>query len=304
MAEKKKDKKETPFLNSLLISALRNAGEAVRRNFNTPFVRETRQAQALLRSLQSGSRTFRGTETRPVPARGSTRARIANVDFVRTALPAVNKTAYITNLDTPTTNPTFDLSFQNLEFGPANVRMPSGETVRLPQGDRGTRPASIYAADPNMTRVKQAALQWMVGNLVANETPSKANWDIFPTTKARGRLYRRWSEGAFSSEKGMRVNETTWQSRDPKGRFKPTVTWDPRNLQAPLENLASRDVSRQVAINTTLRRINNPYIQAAIVANDLYQGITGNSIFADQMQTMTKSLEANPKQNVGPLLPF
>lgn len=290
MAEKKKDKKETPFLNSLLINTLRNVGETVRRNFNTPFVKETKQAQALLRSLQSGKRTFRGTETRPVSGRNGGRARIANVDVVKTELPAVNKGVSITNLDTPTKNPTFDLSFQNLEFGQL--------------GSRGTRPASIYAADPNMTRVKQAALQWMVGNLVANETPSQANWDIFPTTKARGRLYRRWSEGAFGSEKGMRVNETTWQSRDPQGRFKSRVTWDPKNLQAPLENLASRDVFKQAGINATLRRINNPYIQAAIVANDFYQGITGNSIFADQMRTMTKSLEANPKQNVGPLLPF
>lgn len=277
MAEKKKDKKEPPFL-PILKDILR-------------IVPSNQLARTLLQQLQDpkNKKFFTGT-----------------AQAVRSLeIPQINKEVSMTVLKPNPKQLTGGSKRQDSSRRPG-----MGVTIMNTQ-ESGL---NTFDRDPNLTKEGRAAIKWAVGDHLETGPRRGANYDMQPAEETRARLYRQSTSGTrrgtgerispfpYFMQNGRPVQRglrdgNIWQSQGAGGRLGPQVIFDPRNLKLGLETLAAgvKGVSKGPV---------NPYIQAAIVANDLYQGITGNSIFADQMRTMTKSLEANPKQNVGPLLPF
>ena len=237
--------------------------------------RDWRRAEALLRSLGSGKRTFTGT----IRAGDGT---AVGVDRTMRAL-AIGK-----SVDTRVGMPT-GRGFKNLQAG-----LSFGNTF---PGDG----SSIYdkpkkTGVTKMTPLKRAALGFMIGDSIQSWPNKDLNYKVEPTDKARSRLYRMMSGGAinaytdklgYETAQGIRRGEDKFQPRGAKGRMQKQVTWNPKSLKQPLVEMAIGKGMKYIAKGA----VGDPRAQLAIdiasTLNSLTKATTGKD-FSEHYQDASK----------------
>ena len=193
--------------------------------------RDWKRAEALLRSLSSGRRTFQGTIMRGGQKIGIER-------HMRSL--AIGK-----DVQSDVTIP-MGRGFKNLD-----ATLSFGNTFPGDGGGMFSKPKKTGVT--KMTPLKRAALGFMIGESVSM-WPDQVNYRVDPTSKSRSRLYRRMSKGAFDAyeknpygmvgggyevAQGMRRGPDKFQPRDIKGRVKKQVQWNPKDLMKPLVQMAA-----------------------------------------------------------------
>lgn len=264
MAEKKKDE-GLPILPMLK--------EALRVTWGNPL------ARTILKELQTGKNKTVTT------APGTTFRQLTIPQINRQALMSVRKPSMFNDLKMPEVS----VSFSDLKGG---------------------------YPDKGLSDTGRAALQWALADHAEVGPRNRASYNLGPLTTGRARLYRRWFQGLrrgsnakapvfpYSKDKvGMPVQRgdragNIWQSRNAQGRFGPQVVWNPGTAKQALELLAATP-----AVTRKLATV-NPYIQGAMLADDVIQATTGKRTLEHSMDQFTKTLEKDPTINLSPLLPF
>ena len=232
--------------------------------------RDWRRAEALLRSLGSGRRTYSRTTTA-----GDGTA--IGVDRTMRAL-AIGKEVG-THVGMPTGR-----GVKNLQAG-----LSFGNTF---PGDG----SSIYAKPKKtgvtrMTPLKRAALGFMIGDSIQSWPNKDLNYRVDPTDKARSRLYRMMSGGAidayttrpgslFSGQtaQGIRRGEDKFQPRNAKGQMKKQVTWNPKSLKQPLVDMAIGKGMKYLATGVMGDKRAQLLMTAFDVANQVTKQATGEDL--------------------------
>ena len=192
--------------------------------------RDWKRAEALLRSLGSGRRTFTGPLE---PWRGE---KIGVSRDMRSL--AIGKEVH------------------------SSVTMPQGRGIKNLQAGLSfgnTFPgdgSSMYdkpkkTGITKMTPLKRAALGFIIGDSISAWPDKDLNYRVDPTDRARSRLYRMMSGGAIDAyekgpgrlyreqvAQGIRRGEDKFQPRNAKGQLKKQVTWNPKSLKQPLVDMA------------------------------------------------------------------
>lgn len=165
----------------------------------------------------------------------------------------------------------------------------------------------------------RAALQWALSDQADVGPKGRASYDLQPLGTGRARLYRRWFQGLrrgtgkqapvfpYSAnrsgdktkpiQRGDRAGNI-WQSRNALGQYGPQVIWDPKQGKQALQALAS------VPLRFRRASTANPYIQGAMLADDVIKATTGKRTLEHSKDQLTKTLEKDPTINFSPLLPF
>ena len=196
--------------------------------------RDWKRAQALLRSLSSGRRTYQG----------SIRMGDEKVGVQRLMRSLAIGKSVNSDVTVPMGRGTKNLD-ASLSFG------------NTFPGDGGGMFAKPNKTGPRaMTPLKRAALGFMIGESVSM-WPDQVNYRVDPTSKSRSRLYRMMSKGAFDAytereefyrysdmdgpqvAQGMRRKADKWQPRNAKGQLKKQVQWNPKDLMKPLVQMAA-----------------------------------------------------------------
>ena len=248
--------------------------------------RDWRRAEALLRSLGSGKRTYTGRiETRGGQPIGISRT--------------MRSLAIGKSVDSNVTAPR-GRGYKNLDAG-----LSFGNTF---PGDG----SSIYdkpkkTGVTKMTPLKRAALGFMIGDTISKWPDKDLNYRVDPTDKARSRLYRMMSKGAidaystrpgslFSDEtaQGIRRGEDKFQPRNAKGQMKKQVTWNPKSLKQPLVDMAIGKGMKYIVKGA----VGDPRAQLAIdiasTLNSLTKAATGKDFsehYQDASERFKKSEE-------------
>ena len=167
-----------------------------------------------------------------------------------------------------------------------------------------------------LSETGRAALQWALADHAQVGPRNRASYNLGPLSTGRARLYRRWFQGLrrgsntkapvfpYSRDKvGMPVQRgdragNIWQSRNAKGQYGPQVVWNPNTAKQALEVLAATP-----AVTRRLGQL-NPYIQGAMLADDIIQATTGKRTLEHSKDQLTKTLKKDPTINLAPLLPF
>ena len=235
-------------------------------------------ARTILKELQSGKH-------KTVTTAGTTFRQIKIPQINRQVLMSVRKPSVINDLKMPEVS----VSFSDLQ---------------------GRYP------DKGLSDTGRAALQWALADHASVGPRNRASYDLGPITTGRARLYRRWFQGlrrgsntqapvfpysrdkvGMPFQKGDRAGNI-WQSRNAKGQYGPQVVWNPGTAKQALELLAATPaVTRRLATA-------NPYVQGAMLADDVIQATTGKRTLEHSMDQFTKTLEKDPTINLSPLLPF
>lgn len=239
--------------------------------------RDWRRAEALLRSLGSGKRTYTGRiETRGGQPIGISRT--------------MRSLAIGKSVDSSVTAPR-GRGYKNLDAG-----LSFGNTF---PGDG----SSIYdkpkkTGVTKMTPLKRAALGFMIGDTISKWPDKNLNYRVDPTSKSRSRLYRMMSGGAIDAyevnphgfsdggaqtAQGMRRGEDKFQPRNAKGQMKKQVTWNPKSLKQPLVDMAIGKGMKYIAKGA----VGDPRAQLAIdiasTLNSLTKATTGKD-FSEHYQ--------------------
>lgn len=237
--------------------------------------RDWRRAEALLRSLGSGKRTWTDT------VRAGTGQPVAADRTIRSL--AIGK-----EVDTRVGMPT-GRGFKNMD-----ATLSFGNTF---PGDG----SSMYAKPKKtgvtkMTPLKRAALGFMIGDQIQAWPNKDLNYRVLPTDKARSRLYRMMSKGAIDAystrpgsllsnevAQGIRRGEDKFQPRNVKGQMKKQVTWNPKSLKQPLVDMAIGKGMKYI----TKGAVGDPRAQLAIevasTLNSLTKATTGKD-FSEHYQ--------------------
>ena len=232
--------------------------------------RDWRRAEALLRSLGSGRRTYTGT----IRAGDGT---AVGVDRTMRAL-AIGK-----SVDTRVGMPT-GRGVKNLQAGLAfgNTFPGDGSSTYDKPKKTGVR---------KMTPLKRAALGFMIGDTIQSWPNKDLNYSVYPTDKARSRLYRMMSGGAIDAyekgygevyreqvAQGIRRGEDKFQPRDVKGRMKKQVTWNPKSLKKPLYDMAIGKGMKYLATGIMGDKRAQLLMTAFDVANQVTKQATGEDL--------------------------
>ena len=243
--------------------------------------RDWRRAEALLRSLSSGRRTFTG----PLEIDGF---RLGNTRSMRSLAigKEVNTDLMIAggrgskNLDA------------SLEFGNA-----------FP-GDGSTTYSKPKKTGPTkMTPLKRAALGFMIGDSMQSWPDKDLNYRVDPTDKARGRLYRMMTGGAIDSypkretrpggaqvAQGMRKGEDKFQPRNAKGQMKPMVNWNPKSLKENLVKMAMGQGMKYITRGAVGDARSQLLMTAVDMANAMTEQATGKD-FAGHYQDASEKFK-------------
>lgn len=241
--------------------------------------RDWRRAEALLRSLGSGRRTYTGRiETRSGQPIGITRT--------------MRSLAIGKSVDSSVTAPR-GRGYKNLDAGLSfgNTFPGDGSSIYDKPNKTGVR---------KMTPLKRAALGFMIGDTISKWPDKDLNYRVDPTDKARSRLYRMMSGGAidaystrpgslFSDEvaQGIRRGEDKFQPRNAKGQMKKQVTWNPKSLKKPLYDMAIGKGMKYIAKGV----VGDPRAQLAIdiasTLNSLTKAVTGKD-FSEHYQNASE----------------
>ena len=237
--------------------------------------RDWRRAEALLRSLGSGRRTFTGT------TRAGDGTAIGVSRIMRSL--AIGK-----EVDTRVGMPT-GRGVKNLQAG-----LSFGNTF---PGDG----SSIYAKPEKtgvrkMTPLKRAALGFMIGDTIQSWPNKDLNYRVDPTSKSRSRLYRMMSGGAIDAyskrtefyrgssfdppqtAQGIRRGEDKFQPRNAKGQMKKQVTWNPKSLKQPLVDMAIGKGMKYLATGVIGDQRAQLLMTAFDVANQITKQATGEDL--------------------------
>jgi hypothetical protein len=228
--------------------------------------RDWRRAEALLRSLGSGRRTFTG----PLE---TWRGQKVGVKRDMRSL-AIGK-----EVNSAVTMPQ-GRGFKNLQAG-----LSFGNTF---PGDG----SSIYdkpkkTGVTKMTPLKRAALGFMIGDQIQSWPNKDLNYKVEPTDKARSRLYRMMSGGAidaytdklgYETAQGMRRGEDKFQPRGAKGRMQKQVTWNPKSLKKPLYDMAIGKGMKYLATGVIGDQRAQLLMTAFDVANQITKQATGEDL--------------------------
>ena len=232
--------------------------------------RNWRRAEALLRSLGSGRRTYTGRiETRSGSPYGISRS--------------MRSLAIGKMVDSTVTAPR-GRGYKNLDAG-----LSFGNTF---PGDG----SSIYdkpkkTGVTKMTPLKRAALGFMIGDSIQSWPNKDLNYRVDPTDKARSRLYRMMSGGAIDAystrpgsvfneqvAQGMRRGEDKFQPRNAKGQMKKQVTWNPKSLKQPLYDMAIGKGMKYLATGVMGDKRAQLLMTAFDVANQVTKQATGEDL--------------------------
>ena len=232
--------------------------------------RDWRRAEALLRSLGSGRRTFTGP-----------------LETWRGEKVGVSR------------------DMRSLAIGKevsSSVTMPQGRGIKNLQAGLSfgnTFPgdgSSIYdkpkkTGVTKMTPLKRAALGFMIGDSIQSWPNKDLNYRVDPTDKARSRLYRMMSGGAIDAystrpgsllseevAQGMRRGEDKFQPRNAKGQMKKQVTWNPKSLKKPLYDMAIGKGMKYLATGVMGDKRAQLLMTAFDVANQVTKQATGEDL--------------------------
>lgn len=135
-----------------------------------------------------------------------------------------------------------------------------------------------------------------------------------PGRNQRASAYRRATRGAFDAQprkdgdwrgSGQRIDQDTWQPRDAKGRYKKYVKFNPVTQDNILKRLGEQTGKR--IVSQALGRV-HPYIQGAMIFDDMLESITGvrpSQIITEGFtDTISDTLKEQPDINLGPIMPF
>ena len=232
--------------------------------------RDWRRAEALLRSLGSGKRTYTGTVT------ASTGQPVA-VDRTMRSL-AIGKSVD-TRVGMPTGRGVKNMQ-AGLSFG--NTFPGDGSSIYDKPNKSGVR---------KMTPLKRAALGFMIGDSISSWPNKDLNYRVDPTDKARSRLYRMMSKGAIDAystrpgsllsdetAQGIRRGEDKFQPRNAKGQMKKQVTWNPKSLKQPLVEMAIGKGMKYLATGVMGDKRAQLLMTAFDVANQVTKQATGEDL--------------------------
>ena len=238
--------------------------------------RDWRRAEALLRSLGSGKRTFTETKQTKSGHVYGTRRDMRSL--------AIGK-----SVGTTVQMPMYGRGVKNLDAG-----LEFGNTFPGDGSGRYGKPKKTGVR--KMTPLKRAALSFMIGDSISSWPNKDLNYRVDPTDKARSRLYRMMSKGAIDAytdkrgrqvAQGMRRGEDKFQPRGAKGRMQKQVTWNPKSLQRPLVDMAIGKGMQYVAKGV----VGDPRAQLAIdiasTLNSLTKAATGKD-FSEHYQDASK----------------
>lgn len=232
--------------------------------------RDWRRAEALLRSLGSGRRTFTG----PLE---TWRGQKVGVSRDMRSL-AIGKEVN-SSLTLPQGRGIKNLQ-AGLSFG--NTFPGDGSSIYAKPVKTGVR---------KMTPLKRAALGFMIGDQIQSWPNKDLNYRVDPTDKARSRLYRMMSGGAidaystqpesvFSEQvaQGIRRGEDKFQPRNAKGQMKKQVTWNPKSLKQPLVDMAIGKGMKYLATGVIGDQRAQLLMTAFDVANQITKQATGEDL--------------------------
>ena len=232
--------------------------------------RDWRRAEALLRSLGSGRRTFTG----PLE---TWRGEKVGVSRDMRSL-AIGK-----EVNSSVTLPR-GRGIKNLQAGLAfgNTFPGDGSSIYAKPEKTGVR---------KMTPLKRAALGFMIGDQIQSWPNKDLNYRVEPTDKARSRLYRMMSGGAIDAystrpgslfdeqvAQGMRRGEDKFQPRNAKGQMKKQVTWNPKSLKKPLYDMAIGKGMKYLATGVIGDQRAQLLMTAFDVANQITKQATGEDL--------------------------
>ena len=165
----------------------------------------------------------------------------------------------------------------------------------------------------------RAALQWALSDQADVGPKGRASYDLQPIGTGRARLYRRWFQGVrrgtgeqapvfpYSAnrsgdktkpvQRGDRAGNI-WQSRNALGQYGPQVVWNPKQGKQALQALAAVPLLFQRASTA------NPYIQGAMLADDVIEATTGKRTLEHSKDQLQRTLEKDSNFNYSSLLPF
>ena len=236
--------------------------------------RDWRRAEALLRSLGSGRRTFTG----PIETWRGDKIGV-NRDMRSLAIGKEVSSTLTMPQGRGVKNLQAGLSFGNTFPG-------DGSSMYDKPKKTGVR---------KMTPLKRAALGFMIGDSIQSWPNKDLNYRVDPTDKARSRLYRMMSGGAIDAyekgvgklyreqvAQGIRRGEDKFQPRNAKGQMKKQVTWNPKSLKKPLYDMA---IGKEVSSTLTMpqgRGIKN--LQAGLSFGNTFPG-DGSSMYDKPKKT-------------------
>ena len=239
--------------------------------------RDWRRAEALLRSLGSGRRTYTGR----IETRGG-----QPVGISRT----MRSLAIGKSVDSSVTAPR-GRGYKNLDAG-----LSFGNT--FPGDGSGMYEKPKKTGVTKMTPLKRAALMYMIGDTISKWPDKDLNYKVEPTDKARSRLYRMmskgaidayeinpygFSEGGYQEAQGMRRGEEKFQPRNAKGQMKKQVTWNPKSLKNSLYDMAIGKGMKYLATGVMGDRRAQLLMTAFDVANQVTRQATGKG-FSEHYQ--------------------
>ena len=248
--------------------------------------RDWRRAEALLRSLGSGRRTYTGRiETRMGDPLGISRTMrsLAIGKEVNSTVTAPRGRGY-KNLDA-------GLSFGNTFPGDGSSMYDKPKKTGVTK----------------MTPLKRAALGFMIGDTISKWPDKDLNYRVDPTDKARSRLYRMMSGGAIDAystrpgsllsdevAQGIRRGEDKFQPRNAKGQVKKQVNWNPKSLKNALYDMAIGKGMKYVATGVMGDKRAQLLMTAVDMANAMTEQATGKDLqghYQDASEKFKKSGE-------------
>ena len=232
--------------------------------------RDWRRAEALLRSLGSGRRTFTG----PLETWRGEKVGVSR-DMRSLAIGKEVSSSVTMPQGRGIKNLQAGLSFGNTFPG-------DGSSIYDKPKKTGVR---------KMTPLKRAALGFMIGDSIQSWPNKDLNYRVDPTDKARSRLYRMMSGGAIDAyekgvgrlyreqvAQGIRRGEDKFQPRDAKGRMKKQVNWNPKSLKQPLVDMAIGKGMKYLATGVIGDQRAQLLMTAFDVANHITKQATGEDL--------------------------